>query len=34
VVYAAAAWLLDIGGLRAGLRGLLLARWRIGGISP
>jgi O-antigen/teichoic acid export membrane protein len=34
VVYATAAWLLDIGGLRAGLRGYLLARWRLGGVSP
>jgi hypothetical protein len=34
VVYATAAWLLDIGGLRAGLRGFLLARWRLGGVSP
>ena len=34
VVYATVAWLLDIGGLRAGLRGLLLARWRLGGVSP
>jgi O-antigen/teichoic acid export membrane protein len=33
-VYAAAAWLLDIGGLRAGLRGFMLARWRLGGVSP
>jgi len=33
-VYAIVAWLLDIGGLRAGLRGLLLARWRLGGVSP
>ena len=34
VVYATAAWLLDIGGLRAGLRGFLLARWRLGGVPP
>ncbi|MGA8169746.1 MAG: oligosaccharide flippase family protein [Methylocystis sp.] len=33
-VYAASAWLLDIGGIRAGLRGATLGRWRAGGVSP
>jgi O-antigen/teichoic acid export membrane protein len=32
--YAAAAWLLDIGGVREGLRGLSLTRWRFRRLSP